>query len=72
MLAGLYDARDAALGHEAVIVSHQPLIWITRLHVEGRSFLHDPRRGSTHAASRRSPSTTSGSPPCGTPSRPPT
>jgi broad specificity phosphatase PhoE len=44
MLAGLYDARDAALGHEAVIVSHQLPIWITRLHVEGRSFLHDPRR----------------------------
>jgi len=44
MLAGLYDARDAALGHEALIVSHQLPIWITRLHVEGRSFLHDPRR----------------------------
>jgi broad specificity phosphatase PhoE len=44
MMAGLHDARDAALGHEAVIVSHQLPIWITRLHVEGRSFLHDPRR----------------------------
>ncbi|MFZ5846753.1 MAG: histidine phosphatase family protein [Actinomycetota bacterium] len=44
MLAGVYDARDAALGHEAVIVSHQLPIWITRLHLEGRSFLHDPRR----------------------------
>jgi broad specificity phosphatase PhoE len=44
MLAGVYDARDAALGHEAVVVSHQLPIWITRLHVEGRSFLHDPRR----------------------------
>lgn len=44
MIAGVYDARDAALGHEAVIVSHQLPIWITRLHVEGRSFLHDPRR----------------------------
>ena len=31
-------------GHEAVIVSHQLPIWITRLHVEKRSFLHDPRR----------------------------
>jgi broad specificity phosphatase PhoE len=44
MLAGVYDARDAAWGHEAVVVSHQLPIWITRLHVEGRSFLHDPRR----------------------------
>ena len=44
MLAGVYDARDAARGHEAVVVSHQLPIWITRLHVEGRSFLHDPRR----------------------------
>jgi broad specificity phosphatase PhoE len=44
MMAAVYDARDAASGHEAVIVSHQLPIWITRLHVEGRSFLHDPRR----------------------------
>jgi broad specificity phosphatase PhoE len=26
------------------VVSHQLPIWITRLHVENRSFLHDPRR----------------------------
>lgn len=44
MLAGLYDARDAARGHEAVVVSHQLPIWVTRLYVEGRSFVHDPRR----------------------------
>ena len=44
MMAAVYDARDAASGHEAVIVSHQLPIWITRLHVEGRPFLHDPRR----------------------------
>ena len=44
MLAAVYDARDAARGHEAVIVSHQLPIWTTRLHVEKRSFLHDPRR----------------------------
>lgn len=44
MMAGVYDARDAARGHEAVIVSHQLPIWVTRLHIEGRSFLHDPRR----------------------------
>jgi broad specificity phosphatase PhoE len=44
MLAAVYDARDAARGHEAVVVSHQLPIWITRLAVEKRSFLHDPRR----------------------------
>ena len=44
MMAAVHDARDAARGHEAVIVSHQLPIWITRLHVEERSFLHDPRR----------------------------
>lgn len=44
MMAAVYDARDGARGHEVVLVSHQLPIWITRLHVEGRSFLHDPRR----------------------------
>jgi len=44
MMAAVDDARAAAAGHEAVIVSHQLPIWITRLHVEDRSFLHDPRR----------------------------
>ena len=44
MMAAVYDARDAALGHEAVVISHQLPIWVTRLHVEDRSFLHDPRR----------------------------
>ena len=42
MMAAVYDARDSARGHEAVIVSHQLPIWITRLHVESRSFLHNP------------------------------
>lgn len=43
MMAAVEDARAAAVGHEAVIVSHQLPIWTTRLHVERRSFLHDPR-----------------------------
>jgi broad specificity phosphatase PhoE len=43
MMAAVHDAREAAAGHEAVLVSHQLPIWTTRLHVEGRSFLHDPR-----------------------------
>lgn len=44
MLAAVHDAREAATGHEAVLVSHQLPIWTTRLAVEGRSFLHDPRK----------------------------
>lgn len=43
MMGAVEDARAAAVGHEAVIVSHQLPIWTTRLHVEKRSFLHDPR-----------------------------
>jgi len=43
MMAAVHDAREAARGHEAVIVSHQLPVWITRLHAEGRSFLHNPR-----------------------------
>lgn len=44
MMAAVHTAREAALGHEAVIVSHQLPIWTTRLHAEGRSYLHDPRK----------------------------
>ena len=43
MMAAVRDAREAARGHEAVLVSHQLPIWTTRLHVEGRRFLHSPR-----------------------------
>jgi broad specificity phosphatase PhoE len=51
VMAAVHDAREAADGHEALIVSHQLPIWITRLHVEGRSFLHDPRRRQCTLAS---------------------
>lgn len=44
MMAAIHDTRDAALGHEAVIVSHQLPIWTTRLAAERRSFVHDPRK----------------------------
>jgi broad specificity phosphatase PhoE len=44
MWVAVEDARDAAAGHEAVIVSHQLPVWICRLHAEGRRFVHDPRR----------------------------
>ena len=43
MMAAVEDARDAARGHEAMIVSHQLPIWVTRLHVEKKSFVHNPR-----------------------------
>ena len=44
MWPAVLDARAAAEGHEAVVVSHQLPIWVTRLKAEGRPFLHDPRR----------------------------
>jgi broad specificity phosphatase PhoE len=44
MWPAVLDARAAAVGHEAVVVSHQLPIWVTRLHAERRRFLHDPRR----------------------------
>lgn len=44
MWPAVLDAREAAQGHEAVVVSHQLPIWVTRLRAEGRSFLHDPRK----------------------------
>ena len=45
MLAAVDDVRRAAQGREAVIVSHQGPIWVTRMHMEGRrTFVHDPRK----------------------------
>ncbi len=44
MMPAVEDARDAAVGHETVVVSHQLPIWVTRLHLERRSFVHDPRQ----------------------------
>jgi broad specificity phosphatase PhoE len=44
MLAAVADARAAARGHEAVLVSHQLPIWVTRLTLEHRHLWHDPRR----------------------------
>ncbi|RBY97208.1 histidine phosphatase family protein [Blastococcus sp. TF02-8] len=51
MVAAVEAARDAARGHEAVLVSHQLPIWTTRLHLEGRRFAHDPRRRECALAS---------------------
>ena len=44
MRGAILDARIAAHGHEAVLVSHQLPIWVTRLSAEKRSFVHDPRK----------------------------
>ncbi|MBP6997114.1 MAG: histidine phosphatase family protein [Phycicoccus sp.] len=44
MKAAIADARDSARGHEAVIVSHQAPIWAVRRSLQGRGFLHDPRK----------------------------
>ena len=43
MWAAVLDARTAAEGHEAVLVSHQLPVWVCRLHAEGRRLWHDPR-----------------------------
>jgi len=51
MLAAMHDARRAAEGHEAVIVSHQLPVWIVRSFVEGRRLAHDPRRRQCALAS---------------------
>jgi broad specificity phosphatase PhoE len=51
MLAAAEAARDAARGHQAVLISHQLPIWTLRLHVEGRRYVHDPRRRQCGLAS---------------------
>ncbi|MCL2422419.1 MAG: histidine phosphatase family protein [Micrococcales bacterium] len=44
MRAAAHAARLAVPGREAVLVSHQLPIWVTRLAAEGRRLWHDPRR----------------------------
>lgn len=51
MTAALEAARDKAAGHEAVCVSHQLPIWVTRLAAEHRRLWHDPRRRECTLAS---------------------
>lgn len=51
MLAAITDAREAARGHEAVIVSHQLPVWTARRALEHRRFAHDPRRRECTLAS---------------------
>lgn len=51
MQAAVTDAREAARGHEAVIVSHQLPVWTARRSYEGKSFVHDPRKRQCALAS---------------------
>jgi broad specificity phosphatase PhoE len=51
MLAAAEAARDAARGKAAVLVSHQLPIWTLRMHLEGRRYVHDPRRRQCGLAS---------------------
>jgi broad specificity phosphatase PhoE len=51
MLAAIFDAKKAAAGKDAIVVSHQLPIWILRSAVEGRKLLHDPRKRECTLAS---------------------
>jgi broad specificity phosphatase PhoE len=51
MLAAAADARVAAEGHEAVLVSHQLPVWMARSKAEGRRLWHDPRKRECSLAS---------------------
>ena len=51
MRSAVRRARDEARGHEALLVSHQLPIWVTRLDAEDRRFLHDPRKRQCNLAS---------------------
>jgi broad specificity phosphatase PhoE len=51
MLAAVGDAAQAAHGHEAVCVSHQLPIWVTRRWAEGRRLWHHPARRQCALAS---------------------
>ena len=51
VLAACADARSAAEGHEAVLVSHQLPIWVTRRAVEGLRLWHRPDRRECALAS---------------------
>jgi broad specificity phosphatase PhoE len=51
MLAAIADARAAARGHEAVIVSHQLPVWTVRNKLVGRRLWHDPRKRECTLAS---------------------
>ncbi len=51
MLGAIADARAAAYGHDAVLVSHQLPVWTVRNRLEGRHLWHDPRKRECSLAS---------------------
>ena len=51
MRGAVQTARQAARGHEAVLVSHQLPVWVARLDAENRRFVHDPRSRQCNLAS---------------------
>ena len=51
VIAAIGDARTTAAGHEAVLVSHQLPIWVTRRALEGRRLWHRPDRRQCALAS---------------------
>ena len=51
VLGAVADARERAQGREAVLVSHQLPIWVTRLYLEGHRLWHDPRKRECSLAS---------------------
>ena len=51
MRQAIVDARTAARGHEALIVSHQAPIWMIRLATEGKPLWHNPANRECSLAS---------------------
>lgn len=51
MRSAIKDARDAARGHEILLVSHQLPVWTARLALEDRRLWHDPRKRQCNLAS---------------------
>ncbi|MDH6680369.1 broad specificity phosphatase PhoE [Rhodococcus sp. LBL1] len=51
MLAAVNTARIAAVGHEAVCVSHQLPVWTLRRFLQGERLWHDPRNRQCGLAS---------------------
>ena len=51
MFTAVIAARDAAVGHEAVCVSHQSPIWLLRRHLQRQTLWHHPARRQCGLAS---------------------
>ncbi|MFT4148305.1 MAG: histidine phosphatase family protein [Micrococcaceae bacterium] len=51
MLAAIDDAAHKTHGHDALLVSHQLPIWITRLEAEGKRKFHNPTQRECSLAS---------------------